>query len=47
MIITVADRFSFTEREIMTMPYSKLKKWYDRVCRLMDREYEVKDGNGV
>ena len=38
MILTVADRFSFTLTEIENMPYSKLEKWYDRAVRLYKHE---------
>jgi len=44
MVLSVADRFGFSEREIITMPLSRLRKWYDGAKLLYEREKRAIDG---
>ena len=40
MLLTVADRFSFGERELWNMPVSRLHFWHDGVIEIYEAEKE-------
>ena len=44
MLYSVAARFSFGESEMMNMPISKLKFWYDGHLRLYEAEQRAGEG---
>jgi len=44
-MISVADRFSFTETEIRTMPLSRLDWWYEAVRELYEKEKQESNGS--
>ena len=42
MLLTVADRFKFGERELWHMPMSRLQFWYDGAVEFYEAEKERK-----
>ncbi len=38
MLLTVADRFGFSENELWYMPMSRLRFWYDGAVKIAKHE---------